>query len=162
MMRLPALLCASGLAGLLIAPVAAQTSLPSRTPAPESAVVTPDAAPPVRRVVEERRSSGSDRGRPNRRALYRIGLGRSGLLREIVDKIDAGNVVVYLGLDPTMKKKGLAGRLIFTGDAGAYRYLRVMINPTCHPNRSLRRSHTNCITCWRSLPIRRCAASPTW
>jgi len=128
MMRLPALLCASGLAGLLIAPVAAQTSLPSRTPAPESPVVTPDAAPPV----PEWWKNGGPRVRTadDRIArLYRIGLERSNLLREIADKIDTGKVVVYLGLDPTMKTRGLAGRLIFTGDAGAYRYLRVLINP---------------------------------
>ncbi len=46
-----------------------------------------------------------------------------------MDQIDAGNTVVYLGLDPMMKKKGLAGRLTFAGSAGHYRYLRALINP---------------------------------
>ena len=46
-----------------------------------------------------------------------------------MDKIDAGNTVVYVGLDPTMKKKGLAGRLTFSGSAGNYRYMRALINP---------------------------------
>jgi hypothetical protein len=128
MMRLPAVLCASGLAGLLIAPVAAQTSLPSRVPATESPVVAPDAAPPV----AEWWKNGGPRVRTldtRIAALLKSGLERSGLLRDIVDKIDAGDIVVYLGLDPTMKKKGLAGRLTFTGSAGKYRYMRALINP---------------------------------
>jgi hypothetical protein len=131
MMRLPALLCASGLAGLLIAPVAAQMPLPSRTPAPESPV-TPDVAPPV----PEWWKNGGPRVRTaddRITRLYRIGLERSSLLRKIVDKIDAANVVVYVGIDPTMQKKGLAGRLVFIGDAGAFRYMRALINPEMPP-----------------------------
>ena len=61
--------------------------------------------------------------------LFKSGLDRSNLLREIVDKIDAGNTIVYVALDPTMKKKGLAGRLVFSGSAGNYRYMRALINP---------------------------------
>ena len=127
-MRLPALLCASGLAGLLIAPVAAQTPLPSRIPATESPAVAPDAAPPV----AEWWKNGGPRVRPTDTriaALLKSGLDRSTLLRKIVDQIDAGNTIVYVGLDPQMKKQGLSGRLTFTGNAGTYRYLRVVINP---------------------------------
>jgi hypothetical protein len=131
MMRLPAVLCASGLAGLLIAPVAAQPSLPSlpsRAPATESPVVAPDTAPPV----PEWWKNGGPRVRtPDTRiaALLKSGLERSPRLRNIVDQIDAANTVVYVAIDPTMKKKGLAGRLTFAGSAGNYRYLRALINP---------------------------------
>ena len=128
MMRLPAVLCASGLAGLLIAPVAAQTPLPSRVPTAESPIVATDAAPPV----AEWWHNGGPRVRTldaRIASLFRSGVERSTLLREIVDKIDAGNIVVYVGLDPTMKKKGLAGRLTFSGSAGNYRYMRALINP---------------------------------
>ncbi len=128
MMRLPAVLCASGLAGLLIAPVAAQTPVPSRVPTTESPAVVPDPAPPVPNWW----MNGGTRVRtvdPRIAALFKSGLDRSSLLREIVDKIDAGSTIVYVGLDPTMKKKGLAGRLTFSGAAGDYRYMRALINP---------------------------------
>ena len=127
-MRLPAVLCASGLAGLLIAPVAAQTPVPSRVPTTESPAVVPDPAPPVPNWW----MNGGTRVRtvdPRIAALFKSGLDRSSLLREIVDRIDAGSTIVYVGLDPTMKKKGLAGRLTFSGAAGGYRYMRALINP---------------------------------
>lgn len=127
-MRLPAVLCASGLAGLLIAPVAAQTPVPSRVPTTESPVVLADPAP----AAPGWWMTGGLRVRPidaRITTLFKSGLDRSSLLREIVDKIDAGNTVVYVSLDPTMKKKGLAGRLTFSGSAGNYRYMRALINP---------------------------------
>jgi len=128
MMRLPAVLCASGLAGLLIAPVAAQTPVPSRIPTTESPAVVPDPAPPVPNWWMN--GGGRVRTMDVRTAsLFKSGLDRSSLLREIVDKVDASNTVVYVGLDPTMKKKGLAGRLTFSGSAGKYRYMRALINP---------------------------------
>jgi hypothetical protein len=133
MMRLPAVLCASGLAGLLIAPVAAQTPVPSRVRTTESPAVVPDPAPaapgwwmnggPRVRTIDARIA-----------ALFKSGLDRSSRLREIADRIDASNTVVYLGLDPTMKKKGLAGRLVFSGTAGNYRYMRALINPDLPPD----------------------------
>jgi len=127
-MRAFPLLCASGLASLLIAPVAAQPSLPSRSLAPEASVVAPDAPP----LVPEWWKKGGPRVRTTDErtaALLRSGLDRSSLLREIVGRIDAGDIVVYVGLDPTMTGKGLAGRLVFTGQAGSYRFMRAMINP---------------------------------
>jgi hypothetical protein len=133
MMRLPAVLCASGLAGLLIAPVAAQTPVPPRVPASESPVVVPDPAP----SVPEWWMNGGSRVRmmDDRIAtLFKRGLDRSSLLRDIVDKIDADNTIVYIGLDPTLKKKGLAGRLTFSGRAGNYRYMRALINPDLPPD----------------------------
>lgn len=133
MMRLPAVLCASGLAGLLIAPVAAQTPVPSRVPTTESPAVVPDPAPPVPNWW----MNGGTRVRTadvRISMLFKSGLDRSNLLREIVDKIDAGNTIVYVALDPTMKKKGLAGRLTFSGAAGDYRYMRALINPDMPAN----------------------------
>jgi hypothetical protein len=128
-MRVSALLlCASGLAGLLVAPVAAQPSLPPRAHATQSPVVMPDGAPPV----PEWWKNGGPRVRTadDRTArLYRSGLERSSLLREMAAKIEASDVVVYVGLDPAMKKKGLAGRLVFMGDTGAFRYMRALIDP---------------------------------
>ena len=128
MMRLPAVLCASGLAGLLISPVAAQTPVPSRVPTTESPAIVPDAAPPV----PDWWMNGGSRVRTldvRIATLFKSGLDRSSLLRDIVDKIDAGYTVVYIGLDPTMKKKGLAGRLTLSGSAWNYRYMRASINP---------------------------------
>jgi len=128
MMRLSALLYASGLASLLIHPVGAQTHLPSRTIVDQAAPVTVDPPPPV----AEWWKNGGPRVRPTDsriRALLKSGSERSSLLRELVDKVDAGNVVVYLGFDLTMSRKGLAGRLTFSGDAGAYRYVRASISP---------------------------------
>jgi hypothetical protein len=128
-MRLPVLLCASGLASLLIHPATAQSHLPSRVAVdPLASMVTVDAPPPV----TEWWKNGGPRVRPTdgrTRAFLKSGSERSSLLRELLDTIEGGNVVVYLGLDSTLSKKGLAGRLTFTGDAGKYRYVRASINP---------------------------------
>jgi hypothetical protein len=127
MLRLPTVLCASALAALFTAPLVAQTLPPPRSPV----IVTPDPSPPV----AEWWKNGGPRIRlvdDRIKALFRTGLERSGLLRELVERVDAGNVVVYIGLNLAIDKS-LAGSLAFVGDVGSYRYLRVAINPNLRP-----------------------------
>lgn len=126
-MRLPLVPCICGLAALLAAPVTAQRALPARTFEPSLPAVAPLPAPPV---VEWWRNGGP-RIRLTDQRLGPVlvhGLERSSLLRGLVDRIEAGDVFVYAGVDPRMVK-GLAGRLVFVGSAGTHRYLRVMLHP---------------------------------
>jgi hypothetical protein len=125
-MRLSLIPLSCGVVALLAAPAAGQPRLPARAFEP-SLAVAPQAPVPV---VEWWRSGGPRIRLADERAasLLRTGMERSRLLRSLVDRIDAANVVVYLGLDPLMDP-GLAGRLTFMGDGGAYRYVRVALNP---------------------------------
>lgn len=60
-------------------------------------------------------------------ALLQGGMQRSSSLRALVDRIEASNVYVYIGLDHLMKSY-LAGRLTWMGHAHEFRYLRASIN----------------------------------
>lgn len=60
-------------------------------------------------------------------ALLRDGMLRSPTLRQLVERIEANNVFVYVGLNPLMKSR-MAGQLTWMGKAGAYRYVRVSVN----------------------------------
>lgn len=60
-------------------------------------------------------------------ALLQVGMQRSSSLRALVDRIEASNVYVYVGLDHLMKSY-LAGRLTWMGQAHEFRYLRASIN----------------------------------
>jgi hypothetical protein len=55
------------------------------------------------------------------------GLKRSPTMRALVDRIEASNVIVYVGAKPLMKSN-LAGALSFVTAAGEYRYVRAMIS----------------------------------
>jgi predicted transcriptional regulator len=59
--------------------------------------------------------------------LLRQGVERSPTLRALVDRIEASNVFVYIGLSPLMKSN-LAGKLTWMTRSGDYRYLRATIN----------------------------------
>jgi hypothetical protein len=59
--------------------------------------------------------------------LIADGLKRSPTLRALVDRIEAGNVIVYVGGNPLMKSH-LSGALSFVASAGNFRYVRAMIN----------------------------------
>ena len=58
--------------------------------------------------------------------LLGVGVARSPTLRGIVNRLEAGNVIVYVSLRPT--RSGLAGTLTWMSGAGAYRYLRATIS----------------------------------
>jgi hypothetical protein len=58
--------------------------------------------------------------------LLRAGAARSATFRAIVNRLEAGNVIVYVSLGPM--RSGLAGKLTWMSAAGAYRYLRATIS----------------------------------
>jgi len=126
-MRLPALLCVIGFTTGLVPSAAAQASLPARSFDLAAPVVAPEAVPPV---VDWWRDGGP-RIRPTDgrvRALLASGLERSPLLRDLVGRVESGDVIVYVGMNPIMQR-GIAGCVTFVSDAGRYRYLRAMLNP---------------------------------
>lgn len=126
-MRLTLVPCVCGVAALLAAPVTAQHALPARTFEPTLPAVAPTPAPPT----QEWWRNGGPRLRQTDdrvRVALRDGLARSSLVRGLVQRIEAGDVFVYVGIDPRMVK-GLHGRLVFAGSAGTYRYVRVTLNP---------------------------------
>ena len=59
--------------------------------------------------------------------LIQDGIAHSPTFRAIVNRIEAGNVIIYVSLSPTMKSS-LAGKLTWMTRAGAYRYLRATIS----------------------------------
>lgn len=125
-MRLPLVPCLCGTALLLAVPASGQHALPARTFEPSLPAVAPVPVP----TQPEWWRNGGPRIRPTDARVeiaLRNGLERSSLVRGLVETVESGDVVVYVGLDYRMK--GLSGRLTFIGGAGRYRYLRVMLNP---------------------------------
>jgi hypothetical protein len=59
--------------------------------------------------------------------LLRAGVARSATFRAIVDRLEAGKVIVYVSLSPTLRS-GIAGKLTWISSAGAYRYVKATIN----------------------------------
>ena len=59
--------------------------------------------------------------------LLRAGVARSATFRAIVDRLEAGSLIVYVSLSPTMRSS-LAGKLTWMSKAGRFRYLRATIN----------------------------------
>ena len=59
--------------------------------------------------------------------LLRAGVARSATFRAIVDRLEAGDVIVYVMLSPNMRSS-LAGKLTWMTQAGTVRYLRATIN----------------------------------
>ena len=59
--------------------------------------------------------------------LLRAGVVRSATLRDIVNRLEAGNVFVYVSLSPTLRS-GIAGKLTWMTSAGPYRYVKATIN----------------------------------
>jgi hypothetical protein len=59
--------------------------------------------------------------------LIREGVARSATFRNIVNRLEAGNVFVYVSLSPTLPA-GMAGKLTWISHAGAFRYLKATIN----------------------------------
>ena len=59
--------------------------------------------------------------------LLRAGIARSATFRDIVNRLEAGNVFVYVSLSPALRS-GIAGKLTWMTSAGAYRYVKATIN----------------------------------
>jgi hypothetical protein len=59
--------------------------------------------------------------------LLRAGIARSATFRAIVNRLEAGTLIVYVSLSPTMRTS-LAGKLTWMTKAGGFRYLRATIN----------------------------------
>lgn len=128
-MRLPFLIrliaCVLTVAAFVLPAAAQPASLPqSLTPLVEPAIAQP---PPD---DSEWWRDGGPRIRTSdvRAALIlRLGLERSAILRDLVEEIESGQVIVYVGLSSDMPGS-LAGSLRFAGTAGRFRYLRVLVN----------------------------------
>ena len=60
-------------------------------------------------------------------AMLAAGVARSASFRALVDRIEASDVYVYVGMSPLLKST-LAGRLSWMTKAGGYRYLRAAIS----------------------------------
>ena len=59
--------------------------------------------------------------------LVRAGVARSATFRALVDRLEAGNVIVYVSLSPTLRSS-LAGKLTWMTSAGRFRYVKATIN----------------------------------
>jgi hypothetical protein len=68
--------------------------------------------------------------------LLQNGMMRSPTLKAIVDRIEAGNVIVYVSLTPLMRSH-LAGKLTWMSRAGNYRYLRAQISTDLNPDQMI-------------------------
>jgi hypothetical protein len=59
--------------------------------------------------------------------LLRDGMARSTTLRSLVNRLESGNVIVYLTLSQSLKPS-LAGKLTWITKAGKFRYLKATLN----------------------------------
>jgi hypothetical protein len=76
-------------------------------------------------------ATGGARVRPNDQrtaAVFLNGIERSDTFRALVDRLEQRNVIVYLRMDPSLKRK-LAGRLTWMAATRNFRYVRVSLNP---------------------------------
>jgi hypothetical protein len=64
---------------------------------------------------------------PRLAELLRTGTHRSPTLRDIVRRLEAGNLFVYVSLTPNMRSS-LAGKLTWMTKSGAFRYVKASIN----------------------------------
>ena len=73
---------------------------------------------------------------PRLAALLRAGVNRSATLRSIVNRLEAGNVIVYVALGQNLKST-LAGKLTWMTKAGDFRYLKATINAEQTPDQMI-------------------------
>jgi hypothetical protein len=64
---------------------------------------------------------------PRLAELLRTGVARSATLRNIVNRLEAGNLIVYIALHPAMRPS-LAGKLTWMSKSGDFRYVKATIN----------------------------------
>lgn len=65
---------------------------------------------------------------PRIKAALREGAARSSTFRALLDRIESGDVIVYVATNRQIKSS-LAGMLTWMTQAGGYRYVRASINP---------------------------------
>ena len=58
--------------------------------------------------------------------LLRMGIARSATFRELVNRLESGNVIVYLST--SQLRSSLAGKLTWMAKAGDFRYLKATLN----------------------------------
>src|SRR5688572_11169917 len=59
--------------------------------------------------------------------LLRAGVARSATFRALVNRLESGNVIVYLSVSQSLRSN-LAGKLTWMTKAGNFRYLRATLN----------------------------------
>jgi len=80
-----------------------------------AAAAVPDGGPRIRPQDDRSRS------------LLAAGAARSSTVRELIDRVEDSNVIVYVGVSPLLKST-LAGRVTWMTQAGDYRYLRITVS----------------------------------
>lgn len=73
---------------------------------------------------------------PRLAALLRAGAARSATFRSLVDRLEAGRVIVYISLSRTLHPN-LAGRLTWLTSAGRFRYLKATLNAGQHADQMI-------------------------
>lgn len=73
---------------------------------------------------------------PGLTALLREGMMRSATFRDLVNRIEASNLIVYVSLSPMMRA-GLAGKLTWITRAGGFRYVRATISTEQNRNQMI-------------------------
>jgi hypothetical protein len=68
--------------------------------------------------------------------LLRQGAERSTTFKALVDRIEAGDVIVYLAINPLMKQ-AYSGMLTWMTKAGGFRYVRASISPDLTPDQMI-------------------------
>ena len=64
---------------------------------------------------------------PRLAEVLRSGIARSATFRSIVNRLEAGNLIVYVALSPAMKSS-MAGKLTWITKSGEFRYVKATIN----------------------------------
>ena len=89
-----------------------------------SLLSAPALAAPPQELWREARVRPQD---PRLIQLLGDGMARSATLRSLVNRLEAGNVIVYVSLSQTLKSS-LAGKLTWMTKAGNFRYVKATIN----------------------------------
>lgn len=68
--------------------------------------------------------------------LLKTGRARSATLRSLAERIEAGNVIVYIAVNPLLKSS-LSGGLTWMTQAGTFRYVRASISRELTPDQMI-------------------------
>ena len=68
--------------------------------------------------------------------LLKAGTARSATMRSLVDRIEAGNVIVYIAVNPLLKSS-LSGGLTWMTRAGEFRFVRASISRDLTPDQMI-------------------------
>lgn len=96
-----------------------------------AAAAPPDASAPAVTATLAPTVSMTPRVRPygyRAMQLFLQGMERSRTMRALVDRIEHGDVIVYIEMQPALVNR-LGGKMTWVAAAGNYRYVRVSLNP---------------------------------